>query len=63
MKVAKELWGIVNEDGFVLWSRGGSSTRPHLMVYETEDGAKRGIKNAWSRQILSEDEVRIKRLY
>lgn len=40
---ATDLWAILNEDGTVRFSRGGSSTKPHLMVYPTKASAMRAL--------------------
>jgi len=44
MRTASEVWAIINEDNKVMFTGGGSSTAPKLMVYDTEAKAKRGLK-------------------
>lgn len=57
------LFAIVDKDGSVLWSRGGSSTQPKLMVYDNEKSAERALKNSWTKQIIDESKVKIKKIY
>jgi len=59
-----ELWAVLNDDGSVKWSRGGSSTRPHLMVYPSEKAARRALDNQWTKQVRDGwNDSRILRLY
>ena len=51
-KTASELWAVVNEDCDVMYSRGGSSTTPRLMVYPTKKKAESAIRNTWIQQII-----------
>ena len=62
-KSSRELWAIVDSDGNVMWSRGGSSTSPKLMIYESEKKAEAALKNKWTKQIIKESEVEIKKIY
>ena len=62
-KIARELWAIVDKDGNILFSRGGSSSKPKLMVYESEESAKRSLNSSWIKQIIDDREVQIKRIY
>ena len=62
-KTSSELWAIVDKEGKVLYSRGGSSSKSRLMVYESESLAKRGVKNQWTQQIIDDGDVQIKRIY
>ena len=62
-KTSSELWAIVDKEGKVLYSRGGSSSKSRLMVYESESIAKRGLKNQWTQQIIDDGDVQIKRIY
>lgn len=61
--MASELWAVVDYNGFVMWSRGGSSTPKHLMVYDTEKAAKAGLRNIWTQQILDSDDVKVIKIY
>ena len=56
-QVSPELWAIVDAEGNVLWTRGGSSTSPKLMVYPSEAKAMRGY--GW----VSMEGTRIERIY
>ena len=51
-KTASELWAVVNEDCDIMYSRGGSSSTPHLMVYPSRKKAEAAIKNTWTKQII-----------
>lgn len=52
MVPVKELWAVLDRDGNVMWSRGGSSTKKSLMVYPTEHQAERALKNPWIKQVI-----------
>ena len=63
-KVVTELWAVLNQDGSVRWSRGGSSTRAHLMVYPTQAAAERVLKGPWIKQVIKDrSTVRVERVY
>jgi hypothetical protein len=62
-KKSHELWALVDADGCILWSRGGSSTSPHLMVYDNMKSAERGLRSNWSKQVIDESKVSIQRIY
>jgi hypothetical protein len=48
-----ELWAVI-KDGCVMWSRGGSSSRSHLMVFQSKESAERTLKNPWIKQIIKD---------
>ena len=59
-----ELWAILDETGAVMWSRGGSSTKRHLMVFPSEAALRKALNNSWTRQIIPDpDAVRIECIY
>lgn len=62
-RASSELWAIVDKEGKILYSRGGSSSKSRLMVYESESLAKRGLKNQWTQQVIDEGNVQIKCIY
>jgi len=62
-KTEKELWAVVNSQGEVVWSRGGSSSKSKLMVYGNEKNAKAGLRNYWTRQVHDKNEVTIRKIY
>jgi len=62
-KTASELWAIVDKCGKVCFSRGGSSSTPKLMVYETEGKAKRALNNNWTKQVIDAKDVTIEKIY
>lgn len=62
-KTSKDLWAILDEDGKVMWSRGGSSTSPKLLIYESEAQAEKALKNRWMQQVINDQEVTIKLIY
>lgn len=62
-KFSKEIWAVVDFDGNVLWSRGGSSTNEKLMVYGSELSAQRALKNHWTRQIINPNKVKVVKIY
>ena len=47
---SSELWAIVNSKGEILWSLGGSSTNPKLMVYSREKEARARLTGLTKRQ-------------
>ena len=57
----KELWAVMNKDNEVLYTRGGSSTNPKLMVYPTESTARRALRNPWID--LDENMVKVVCIY
>lgn len=57
------LWAIVNEKNEILFSRGGSSSTPKLMVYADETSAKRGLNNSWTKQHITDNKIEIKLIY
>jgi hypothetical protein len=59
-----ELWAVLDKDGSVKWSRGGSSTSPRLMVYPSAEQAEKVLKNPWIKQIIPNREmVDVKLIY
>lgn len=62
-KVSNELWAVINDEGSILWSRGGSSSRPKLMVYGSLKEAKTALKNPWIKQIHKDKIVRVVQIY
>lgn len=62
-KTAKELWAILNESKEVVYSRGGSSSSPKLMVYPTKAKALAALNNYWSQQIHSNSSLTIEKIY
>jgi hypothetical protein len=60
----RELWAVLDHDGSVMWSRGGSSTRKKLMVYGTKELAERALSSPWIKQIIhNRRDVVVKRVY
>tara|TARA_Y100000310_G_C20386865_1_gene670850 strand:- start:554 stop:697 length:144 start_codon:yes stop_codon:yes gene_type:complete len=46
-----------------MWTKGGSSSAPKLMVYETEAKAQRVLKSPWIKQVHDEGNVIIKQIF
>jgi len=64
MKSVTELWAVLALNGEVKWSRGGSSTKPKLMVYPSWESAERALKSSWIKQVIPDrNQVRVKRIY
>lgn len=63
MNTVSELWAIINDSGNICMSRGGSSTKQKIMVYESKNKAERALKNSWTKQVINEDDVQIKCVY
>jgi hypothetical protein len=60
----KELWAIIdNETNEICMSRGGSSSKSHIMVYDTEGGANTAMKSPWTKQVIDTENVHIKKIY
>lgn len=57
-----ELWAILDKDGSVMCSRGGSSTSPKLMVNPSEKKMRAILNNTWIKQILKGGE-RVERIW
>jgi len=47
-----EVWAVTDLNGNVMFSRGGSSTSPKLMVYVSEAKAWAAVNNSWIKQII-----------
>jgi hypothetical protein len=62
-KTSKDLWAITTPQGEVVWSRGGSSSSPRLMIYESEKKAQSALQNAWTQQVHKECEVEVRKIY
>lgn len=62
-KAEPELWAVTDGNGMVLWSRGGSSSKSKLMVYNSEQSAKAALRNNWTKQVHNESEVEIRKIY
>lgn len=60
---SSELWAIVDLQGYILYSRGGSSSTPKLLVYTTEAKAIAASRNKWIRQVLDHDYIEVKKIY
>lgn len=58
-----ELWAVVDKDGKIFYSRGGSSSTPKLMVYPDEKSATRALNNSWTKQIIKQGDAEIIRIY
>lgn len=53
-KGVDQLWAIRDEEtGRVLLSRGGSSTKEHLLVYGRKGSAERALKSEWIKQVIN----------
>jgi hypothetical protein len=57
------LWAIVNEKDEILFSRGGSSSTPKLLVYTNETSAKRALNNTFSKQHIENNKIEVKLIY
>lgn len=63
-KTISELWAVIdNETNQICISRGGSSSKPKIMVYDTEGGAKTALKSPWTKQIIDTENVHIKKIF
>ena len=60
----EELFAVLDRDGRVMWSRGGSSTARRLMVYPTREAAERALNSVWIKQVIpNRDEVDVARVW
>jgi hypothetical protein len=62
-QVAKELWAVLNESKEIVYSRGGSSSNPKLMVYPTKAKALAALNNYWSKQVHSHNSLTVEKVY
>ena len=63
-KFIEELWAVVDKDGYVKMTRGGSSTTSRLMVYQTKEAAEKVLANHWTKQVIpNRDDVEVKQIY
>jgi len=59
-----EVWAVLDQDGAVMWSRGGSSTARRLMVYPTKAGCEIALRSVWIKQVIPDcSKVRVERIY
>jgi len=59
-----ELWAVLDSTGKVLYTRGGSSTAPRLMVYPSLKKAESALSNSWIKQVIPDGSlVRVERIY
>ena len=59
----RELWAVLDSDGCVMWTRGGSSTAKRLMVYPSQVSAERVLKGPWIKQVMHREDVEIRLVY
>jgi len=63
-KSIKELWAVVDKiTGEICMSRGGSSTKSKIMVYETKVRALVVLESPWIKQIINKDNADVKQIY
>lgn len=62
-KKSTELWAILDSDGKIMWSSGGSSTSPKLMVFESEIKAKRSLSSYQTKRWIFNEDVKIVKIY
>ena len=55
---SNEIWAIVDADNNVCYSRGGSSSNPRLMVYDSESKAEKVLNSYWTKQVIESAEVK-----
>lgn len=60
---ASELYAVVDTNNNILFSRGGSSSTPKLLVYPDEISARRGLSNTWTKQYIIDNNITIKCIY
>jgi hypothetical protein len=58
-----ELWAICYKNGWICYSRGGSSSKPKLMVYDSKKSAERALNSPWTKQAIDINKVEIKLIY
>lgn len=50
-----ELWAVVDIAGYIMWTRGGSSTASRMMIYpslkQADVGLKRQDRKGWVQNI------------
>jgi len=62
-KTSTELWVVTNLKGEVLWTRGGSSTTPKIMAYESKKKAEMASRSLYRRLIYAEGTTMVKMAY
>jgi hypothetical protein len=59
-----ELWAVIDKKtGDIMMSRGGSSTKSHLMVYRSRAIAVNAVNNRWTKQIINPSDCYVKCIY
>lgn len=61
--VATKVWAVVDGDGCVLFSRGGSSSKSKLMVYSNEKTAAVAMNNYWTKQCHRNTPMKVVEIY
>jgi len=63
-ETVSKLWAIVDDKtNNICISRGGSSSKPRIMVYDTEAGANIALKSCWTKQVIDIKSVHIAQIY
>ena len=62
-KKTSELYAIVDSNGNILYSNGGSSHKPKIMTYGKEVSAKRSVSNLFTKKKIKEEEIKILKIY
>jgi len=64
MDAVTELWAVLDLDGNVKMSRGGSSTSKKLLVYPSKKKAESVLNSPWIKQVIPDkSKVRIECVY
>ena len=60
----KRLYAVINKDGEIMRTRGGSSSSAKLMIYPTREGCEKCLKNRWTKQVIPDpSQVEIIKIY
>ena len=62
-KTSSEIWAILDRDGNVMWSRGGSSSTPKLLTFDSPKKAIASLSNYWTRQSIADGEGLVEKIY
>jgi hypothetical protein len=62
-KTSKQVWAVTNSAGEIVWTRGGTSTSPRMMVYSSEEAALRAVNNPWVKRVHNIEDLKIQLIY
>ncbi len=60
---SEQVWAVLDAQGRVVWSRGGSSSVARPMLYDSQLKAERALSNPWIRQVHDVSTLTVRCVY